>query len=245
MTEAEWLRCVDPEPMLAALDGKKGKGQASARKLRLLACSCCRRIWDLLEERSWEAIETAEAFADGQITGDRLETAHSGALAAGQDAHGAWEKADWTNAAYLNGRHLATGAVEMACSPTWSARNATEAAGLAIEAADCGRDASQKAERKKQAALVRDLFRPPSSAPLVIPPSLLAWNGGALVGLAAAAYAERSLPEGTLDPARLAVLADALLDAGCDDREVLAHFRQKKPVHVRGCFVLDAVLGKA
>lgn len=40
------------------------------------------------------------------------------------------------------------------------------------------------------------------------------------------------------------VLADALQDAGCDDEQVLTHCRANKP-HARGCWVLDAILGKA
>jgi hypothetical protein len=39
------------------------------------------------------------------------------------------------------------------------------------------------------------------------------------------------------------ILADALEDAGCDDAGVLAHCRADAP-HVRGCWVLDLVLGK-
>jgi hypothetical protein len=41
----------------------------------------------------------------------------------------------------------------------------------------------------------------------------------------------------------LPVLADALEEAGCDDREFLAHLRGGGP-HCRGCFVVDALLGK-
>jgi hypothetical protein len=48
----------------------------------------------------------------------------------------------------------------------------------------------------------------------------------------------------TLDLARLAVLADALEEAGADNEEVLAHCRQQEQVHVRGCFVLDLLLNK-
>jgi hypothetical protein len=42
---------------------------------------------------------------------------------------------------------------------------------------------------------------------------------------------------------RLAVLADALEDAGCTDAEILSHCRSPGP-HVRGCWVVDEILGK-
>jgi hypothetical protein len=79
--------------------------------------------------------------------------------------------------------------------------------------------------------------------------------------------------DGTLDPFRLALVADALLDAGCDSEDLLRHLRgeegrcracgntgyvdngdsQPHPCaicppaqgpHVRGCFALDLILGK-
>jgi len=39
------------------------------------------------------------------------------------------------------------------------------------------------------------------------------------------------------------VLGDALEDAGCTDRAILDHCRSPGP-HVRGCWVVDLILGK-
>ena len=61
--------------------------------------------------------------------------------------------------------------------------------------------------------------------------------------MAEAAYEQRELPAGTLDPARLTVLADALEDAGCADADLLGHLRGPGP-HVRGCWAVDLLLGK-
>jgi len=72
---------------------------------------------------------------------------------------------------------------------------------------------------------------------------VLAWNAGAVRRLAEAAYAERQLPAGALDPARLAVLADALEEAGCTDADILGHLRAAAP-HARGCWAVDLLLGK-
>ena len=63
-----------------------------------------------------------------------------------------------------------------------------------------------------------------------------------MVRLARAAYEERELPSGHLDRARLAVLADALEEAGAD-AELVEHLRGPGP-HWRGCFVLDFLLGR-
>jgi hypothetical protein len=89
------------------------------------------------------------------------------------------------------------------------------------------------------AALLRCIFgnpiRPVSLAP--------AWLTPAVLQLAQKAYDNRLLPSGLLDNTRLAVLADALEEAGCDNADILSHLRGPGP-HVRGCWVVDAILGK-
>jgi hypothetical protein len=49
----------------------------------------------------------------------------------------------------------------------------------------------------------------------------------------------------TRDFGVMPILADALQDAGCDNDDILAHCREANANHVRGCWVVDLVLGKA
>jgi hypothetical protein len=69
------------------------------------------------------------------------------------------------------------------------------------------------------------------------PAAWLAWNGGAVGKMAQAIYDDRAFHD-------LPILADALEEAGCTDAALLGHLRSAGP-HVRGCWGVDAVLGKA
>jgi hypothetical protein len=95
-----------------------------------------------------------------------------------------------------------------------------------------------------QAKLLRDIFGPLPFRRVSIPPSVRAWQDATVVRLSEASYECRRLPDGTLEPQRLFVLADALEEAGCNDVGILAHLRGGG-VHVRGCYVLDLLLGKS
>jgi hypothetical protein len=106
------------------------------------------------------------------------------------------------------------------------------------------RQAIATAERDAQAALIRDLLGPGPFRRVAVAPSVLTWNGGTVPHLAEAAYQERAMPAGTLEPFRLAVLGDALEEAGCADEDLLGHLRATDVVHVRGCWAVDAILAK-
>ena len=191
------------------------------RRQRLLACGYCRLIWDLLtDERSRRAVEVAERFADGQASREELDQARAAA-----------------EQAYRNG---APGAPALAADQRFfvpgnvasraAARRADSKAGILP-----WRDAFG-AERERQYDLVCDLVRESPSTPLVIRPEWVRWRDGTALKMARAIY------EGG-DFGAVPILADALEEAGCDSAEILTHCRTH-PVHVRGCWVLDALLGK-
>jgi hypothetical protein len=102
------------------------------------------------------------------------------------------------------------------------------------------RRARLAAERQLQLTLFRCIFGNPAR-PAPFDPR---WRAPTARDLARAAYEERALPSGELDRARLTVLADALEEAGCADPDILSHLRGPGP-HVRGCWVVDLLLGKA
>jgi hypothetical protein len=245
MTEAEWLVSQDPEPMLAFLGDK-----ASQRKLRLFACACCRRIWAHLTARpSRRVVEVSENYADGRATRRQLTVA--------------WEKADFA----FQGIHLAGGgdvdqapaqavvalgvdldvaeAVEMAAATLgalargeayeriWKTPGKEHTARWAED--DAVRLAAEAVERRAQADLLRDVIGNPFRS-VRVDPSCLRGRRNPIVGIAEACYAEEAFD-------RLPVLADLLEEAGCTDAAILTHCRGGG-VHVRGCWVVDLILGK-
>ena len=272
MTEQEWQTCTDPDRMLRQLIGprigrrllaflglQRGRNREwqyrpSERKLRLFAATCCSRIRSLLrDERSWRAVETSAAYADGRASDEELRAAQQAAWVATR-ANTPGVFAEYMSVA--GGAGMATGKSEF-----WAARAAAEVASADIgevvrSVSDVERAAIQAATETQSAeawaavigagvrvALVRDIFGNPFRRPSPLPASVLAWNDGTVRRLAEGTYEERRMPGVTLDSARLSILSDALLDAGCEDEELIAHCRQPGP-HYRGCWGVDRVLGK-
>jgi hypothetical protein len=97
-------------------------------------------------------------------------------------------------------------------------------------------------ERANQATLLREIFGNPFR-PASLAPTWLTWKDGTIPKMAEVNYEDRELPSGHLDRDRLAVLGDALEEAGCSDPDILGHC-QGPVIHVRGCWVLDLLLGK-
>jgi hypothetical protein len=243
MTEAEWLGCEDPRKMLEFL-----RGTVSERKLRLFACACFRRLWHLLEvDAARWLVELSEAYADGEVSAAELQAANDPAASADFDDrfHGRAEP----RLSIRAGNAIL--ALKWLASPTFDTGAASSVA--VFTSKDPARDYFREpdweghpagvppsaTERAEQATLLRDIVRNPFRPLPVVPASVLSWNDGCVVKLATAVYEGREFT-----PERMGVLADALEDAGLKDEEVLRHCRQEG-VHVRGCWVVDLLLGKS
>src|SRR5262249_1680353 len=202
MTEAEWFACLDPEPMLAFARGEPPPrcvgvwwfGGGLGRKLRLFATACGRRSWHLLRDsRSREAVEVVERFADGHAREGDLTRSQEDAWRAVHEVERAREQGggDHTALDWDAGPEAAWLATALADRSSFEA--ASQASGYARW---CG----APSRGMWRADLLREIFGPLPFRPMRVDPSWLAWDGGAVTALAQAAYDERELPSGRLDP---------------------------------------------
>ncbi len=215
MTEAEWLACADPERMF-----RSGHLELSDRQQYLFAVAICRRISALLvSPDSLHALDLIEAFADGAAAPADLH------LAAGTILENWFEFEDRSgyDAAH---RHAVQAVIDAATrdDPAWWALHfATQAV---------RQRGTQGTVLPAVARLLRDIFGNPFR-PVAVDP---AWLTSDVLALARGIYEEKAFD-------RMPILADALQDAGCDSDEVLNHCRHERR-HVRGCWMIDLLLGK-
>ena len=239
LTRTEWLGYEDLGPMFPRVRGK-----ATARQLRLFACACVRLVWHLLvDERSRQAVEVAEKFADGRASQDQV-------VSANRMAPGAYY---WAFTPALNGAAQAA-TREAACAAYSCAHSFNADVSVIRVTANHASNALGWVEASKvppwelqgprwrigkanaireQCGLLRDIvnpFRLPS-----IDPGWLRWESGTVLRIARSLYDEGRFDE-------LPILADALEDAGCEE-QLIAHCREPGP-HVRGCWALDLLLEK-
>jgi hypothetical protein len=189
--------------------------RASQRKLRLFAVACCRQVWHLLDPKHHESVAVAERFADGEATVAELRAAHSSLLDPYHFAH----PTDESRAASFAGYQVAHGA-------------AYDAARIAAESARHALPPGTEAAAE-QIALLRDIFGNPFRRFRID----TKWRTDTALSLARQVYESR-------DFGAMPILADALQDAGCESEDILAHCRHPHATHVRGCWVVDLLLGK-
>ena len=278
MTEQEWLTSTDPTAMLTFL--QQGTiaygGKISDRKLRLFACACMCEArgagWSHLDEfyRSAEtgvrgdmamcpAIEQAEAWCAGhpeppdsktkaallrEIVGNPwkpVKLPPCRRCDGDGKAHGSDRPFEWTGPGSYPGPCPVCDGRKTDIS--WLTPTV-----LSLARAAYNERSSKKCERCSNAKVGFTLY------------------GG--LPDCSDCHGTGRVEDGTLDPDRLGVLADALEEAGCTDPAILMHLRgqepcwkdhsdpsedggalcnkyvQKRSPSVRGCAVLDALLGK-
>lgn len=215
-------------------------GRTSERKLRLFAVASCRRAPDAFQGKSRRrvraALAAAEAHADWLIGREELSVS-----AVDMVRLATFGRADLAAADALLANpsgahrpaiprlprpacHFASAALA-ACQPDRPERAA--ALLRSAEAWGC----LYLVEVQAQCALLRDLFVNPF-LPANLDPR---FRTETAVGLAHGIYDDRAFE-------RLPILAGALQEAGCEDAVVLSHCREPG-THVRGCWVLDWLLG--
>ena len=230
MTEAEWFACDDPETMLRFVKQHRTmRWQIKQRKQRLFSVACCRRIWPLIPiEEGRRCVEVAERFADNQATSEELAAAEARASAiwledAADDARFAsYHVCNRT----VDGLHVSTDALSAVF------KHLQTTVDTPVEPLSGRARGACPSEEREQCRLIRDIFGNPFRRVSFSSE----WRTDTAVALARQMYEAREF-------SAMPILADALQDAGCDNADILDHCRGPGP-HVRGCWVVDLVLGK-
>jgi hypothetical protein len=201
MTEAEWLACVHPIPMLEFMRGK-----VSDRKLRLFAVACCQAVSPYFPSAEYdEMVQWAEWFADGVAS-----------------------KRQFIQRFRRFARRF-NGKVAQAIYPLAEERALLAAVEVARRTFIFPPFGPNNAHSLVLKEVAGNPFRP-----VAVDPS---WLTSTVIALATGIYEDRAFD-------RMPYLGDALQDAECDSDELLNHCRSNGP-HVRGCWVVDLLLGKS
>ena len=213
MSEAGWLICCEPLPMLDFLRGK-----ASDRKLRLFVAHGVARFASVFGADQNVLAELHVRVAEGDATEEDLERFLLSNM-----------PELWENRA--PGGNL---------PPVWdSARMAARERFklVPLHASDIATPDERATENAEMCTELRCIFGNPFRISLRLSTTVLAWNDGTVLRIAEGIYADRA-------PERLPVLADALLDAGCDNEELIQHFRSSGPHVIPGCWGVDLIMGR-
>lgn len=220
MIEDHWKACESILEMLQYLQGR-----TSERKLQLFGVGCCRRMWDqMLDPRSQRAVEMVELLADGRATSAEVDAVAQEAEEAAEDLGDGPSSAVWQ---LMNEDVFEAALMVHEITAGWAA--------YVAEQTGNSEDAAEQLESTVHIVLLHDVVGDPFR-PSVFDP---AWRtrGETVRRLATLIYEERLFEH-------MPLLADALEEAGCTDEGILSHCRSGLE-HIRGCWVVDAVLEKS
>jgi hypothetical protein len=247
MTEPEWFASTDAYRMLQHIQQhvRISRTPGGARRLRLYGVACCRRLWpQYTDNRSRNAVEVAERYADGRARKRELDEARAAAeeveQAAARELNRRQPAPEAVWLPFHRARILASSAqagTRTVLVVRWLQILINDVLTLLLIGTGLTRESPEfQQEEKALADLVRDIFGNPFQTPPTVDDSWLAWNDRTVPRIARAVYDERAFD-------RLPVLADALEEAGCTNPEILDHCRNPAP-HARGCWLIDLILTK-
>jgi hypothetical protein len=220
MIRSEWEEVGNPHLMLGCL-----RNVATDRKLRLFGIACWLESKQTLAPDARKALGTVEQYADGLLGAEDLWSAFGRlpdvpgrrlAVPRSLDVDDARRVSRWT------------------ICPTEALPEPRGGMWYYVPRLD-GYHSEQLAHGRLLQCLFGEPWRRVRFAPT--------WRTPDACSLAEAALERRDPSTGHLDPVRMALLGDALEDAGCSDRAVLEHCRAGGP-HVYGCWVVDRILGQ-
>jgi hypothetical protein len=176
----------------------------SDRQFRLFACACCRNVWHLLDERCRYVVEVVERYVDGLVPAEALVAVH-------QVITSMRHKQAMKRAMRILATHM-----EFTAGTT-RIGFAADARGVVLSLAVAGRVAGRVGaivqDEIVQARLLRDIIGNPWRPCRLVK----SWLSREVIAVANDVYENRSWGE-------LAVLADALEEAGCADTRLLGAF---------------------
>jgi hypothetical protein len=215
VTEVEWETCTDPATMLICL-----RGRASKRQYGLFCVACARDELD-------RAQKTQQCLNFGDPVSDSAVSLY-------------WDRDRGYEAAILSAEAEADAGKPLFISTKWfvSWPIGEESAWTALGYDPDGFELPERIAKAIQgyqthpAVYLRDIFGNPFRQTVVDP----VWRTETVLSLARSMYESREF-------GAMPILADALQDAGCDKADILDHCRGPGP-HVRGCWVVDLILGK-
>ncbi len=241
MTESQWLTCIHPRKMHALVTRNR-----SGRKLQLIGCAMARFVWDRIDEPIVrEGILAVEKFVDGELTHAEYLPKYEAAQAIVQRRidtslpTGEFEP--------LAGMLVAQGIISANLVVAVDRVLLWTEFAVMMTATSGQRLIARENLNKRACDLYREIVGNPFRVYLLRPNFAgggICYPDGSrcLISETAKQIAQGISLDGGYD--RMPILADAMEDAGCDDRVMLDHLRSPTVNHVRGCWALDVILGR-
>jgi len=244
MTEADWLTGTDVTAFV-----RFAADHLSPRRQRLLATGFCRVVSHLFNHPELnEKLGVIERYADGVVSAAEVEKARQRCRGIAQASFDEYRIAVDSR---MGDSRRAYARQEFAWAVAYTPVDPLPLSDVAARAAFAAQYASTETDAVElpgtlvtyksptgelantMRSVVWEVIGNPFRAVHFKPD----WRTDTAKSLARQMYESREF-------SAMPILADALQDAGCDNEDVLTHCRDTTAKHIRGCWVLDLVLGK-